>query len=192
LEGGKNGNMEQKRYSEELRTLIVEQMMAPVNRSVAQLAREYKITPVTLRHWRAQARKTQLVPGNSLSSERWSSPDKFRVVLETASLNEIEFSQYCRSKAVLPEQVEQWRLACERANTLPELRSSAGTETPVGLASGMVRGGAAAPAFSLEAQKKIRALERNIARKDAALAEAAALLTLGKKANAIWGKGGEE
>lgn len=174
--------------------MVVEQMMPPINRSVAQLAREYKITTVTLRHWRDLACKSQLVPGNNKSSERWSSADKFRVVLETASLNEIEFSQYCRSKAVLPEQVAQWRLACEQANTLPKLRSSAGTQTPVGLASGMVCGGAAAPApaFSLEAQKKIRALERDIKRKDAALAEKAALLTLGKKANAIWGKGGEE
>ena len=177
--------------------MVVEQMMPPINRSVAQLAREYKITSVTLRHWRALATKSQLVPGNNKSSERWSSADKFRVVLETASLNEIEFSQYCRSKAVLPEQVAQWRLACEQANTLPKLRGSVGTtQTPVGLASGMVCGGAAAPApppaFSLEAQKKIRALERDIKRKDAALAEKAALLTLGKKANAIWGKGGEE
>ena len=80
---------------------------------------------------------------------------------------------------------------------MPKLRGSAGTlKTPVGLASGMVCGGAAAPApaptFSLEAQKKIRALERDIKRKNAALAETAALLNLGKKANAIWGKGGEE
>ena len=103
--------------------MVVEQMMPPINRSVAQLAREYKITTVTLRHWRDLACKSQLVPGNNKSSERWSSADKFRVVLESAALNEIEFSQYCRSKAVLPEQVEQWRLACERANTLPELVS---------------------------------------------------------------------
>jgi transposase-like protein len=186
--------MEQKRYSDELRAMVVEQMMPPINRSVAQLAREHKITTVTLRHWRTVARESQLVPGNSKPSERWSSADKFRVVLETALLNEIEFSQYCRSKAVLPEQVAQWRLACEQANTLPKLRGSAGTQTLVGLASGMVCGGAPAPApaFSLEAQKKIKALERDIKRKDAALAETAALLTLGKKANAIWGKGGEE
>jgi transposase-like protein len=188
--------MEQKRYSDELRAMVVEQMMPPINCSVAQLAREYKITTVTLRHWRDLACKSQLVPGNNKSSERWSSADKFRVVLESAALNEIEFSQYCRSKAVLPEQVAQWRLACEQANTLPKPRVSAGTRTAVGLASGMVCGGAAAPAppaaFSLEAQKKIKALERDINRKDAALAEKAALLTLAKKANAIWGKGGAE
>jgi hypothetical protein len=40
-------------------------------------------------------------------------------------------------------------------------------------------------------EREIRSLEREIRRKDAALAETAALLVLRKKANAIWGDGAE-
>lgn len=38
-----------------------------------------------------------------------------------------------------------------------------------------------------EAEKKVRKLERELKRKDAALAETAALLVLKKKAEEIWG-----
>ena len=40
---------------------------------------------------------------------------------------------------------------------------------------------------SREGQKRIKQLERELNRKEKALAEAAALLVLGKKAEAIWG-----
>jgi transposase-like protein len=179
--------MEQKRYSNEQRAAIIEQMMPPLNRSVAALAREHGVTTVTLRHWRTVARQSQLVPGDGRASGRWSSVDKFRVVLETSVLSEFELAQYCRSKVVLPEQVAQWRLACEQANALPGTKEGA---RALGAS-----GGAAAPSLnspSLAAQKKIQALERELRRKDAALAETAALLVLGKKADAIWDKGGEE
>jgi GntR family trehalose operon transcriptional repressor len=38
------------------------------------------------------------------------------VVLETANLNEIEFSEYCRNKGIYPEQVKEWKEACMNAN----------------------------------------------------------------------------
>jgi hypothetical protein len=39
------------------------------------------------------------VPGNGENPERWSSADKFTVVVETARLNETELSEYCPSRA---------------------------------------------------------------------------------------------
>lgn len=115
------------------------------------------------------------MPGRGRTSDQWSSADKFRVVLETASLNEAEISQYCRSKGIYPEQIQQWRQACEQANVAPETKP--------------------APARRDEAkaaQKRIRDLERQLKRSDAARAEAAALLNLRKKAEAIWGKEEED
>lgn len=41
-------------------------------------------------------------------------------------------------------------------------------------------------------RKRLRELEKELRRKDRALAEAAALLVLRKKAAAIWGEGGAE
>lgn len=150
-------------------------MKSPDNLTVVQLARQSGITEVTLRSWRDAARAGgELVPAG-LASESWSSADKFRVVLETAPLSQAEAGQYCRAKAILPEQLEQWRQACERANEVlgPKPGSLGQVVNPT-------------------MQEQIRLLERELRRKNEALAEAAALLVLGKKADAIWGRQGRQ
>jgi transposase-like protein len=137
------------------------------------------ITSVTLRTWQRDARAGgRVVPGEKHSG-RWSSADKFRVVLQTASLSEAELAEYCRTHGVHREQIEQWRLACEGANGVAATRPV--DESTKASASDMQ-----------DARKRIRELERELRRKDAALAETAALLVLRKKAEAIWGKGEED
>ena len=84
-------------------------------------------------------------------------------------MNGAELAEYCRRRGVYPEQIAAWRQDCEQAASLPqqERRQEA-----------------------LEAKtqrERIRELERDLRRKNAALAETAALLTLSKKARAIWG-----
>jgi DNA-binding transcriptional MerR regulator len=165
-----------KRYSAETREWVIKQMMPPFNRAVVELAGATGITTVTLRTWRQQARNAGVVmPGNGRTSDQWSSADKFRVVLETAALNEVEISQYCRSKGIYPEQIRQWREACEQANVAPEIKPAATRRDE-----------------AKAAHKRIRELERQLKRSDAARAEAAALLNLRKKAEAIWGKEEED
>ncbi|WP_432258225.1 IS3 family transposase [Cupriavidus sp. TMH.W2] len=162
-----------KRYPAEYKEWVVEQMMPPLNRSVVELAKETGVTTVSLRTWRNEAREQgQVVPGNGKQSDKWSSADKFRVVLETAPLSEAELSEYCRRKGIQPEQIRQWRAACEQAN-----------------AKTLAKPGLAQRREEETAQKRIRDLERELKRKNAALAETAALLVLRKKAEAIWGRG---
>jgi transposase-like protein len=162
--------MKQIRYKPEQREWAVQQMMAPLNRAVVELAKATGITPVTLRVWQAAARaEGRIVPGDGKQSDRWSSSDKFRIVLEASALSELELSVYCRTKGVYPEQVTQWRLACERAN-----------------------GNVAQAKPTVTQAKRIAELERALKKKEAALKESAALLVLRKKADAIWGKEKEE
>ncbi len=165
-----------KRYTAERREWAVEQMMPPLNRSVVELAKATGITTVTLRTWREMARAAgRIVPGDGKQSDQWSSADKFRVVLETAPLSEAELSEYCRMKGIQPEQIRQWREACEQANAVaPAKRSLAQRREDEA------------------AQKRVRELERELKRKNAALAETAALLVLQKKAAAIWGRDEED
>ncbi len=110
----------------------------------------------------------RLAPDAGEAPAGWTSRDKFAAVVETASLNVAETAAYCRERGLYPEQIAAWRAACEEAND----RARA----------------AAAPAQRSRGEaKRVRALERELARKEKALAEAAALLTLRKKAAAIWG-----
>lgn len=137
---------------------------------IGKLAEEEGISQVTLYKWRQEARqKGILLPDADTKLEGWNARDKFTAVIETAALNETELGEYCRKKGIFPEQVHQWRLACESANDWDK-HSNALLKSSL-----------------KEDRKRIRDLEKELTRKDRALAEAAALLVLQKKVQAIWG-----
>ena len=159
-------------YSPERKLAVLKRMLPPNNMPIAQLAKQEGIATSTLFSWRAEARSTgQLLPDADASPEGWSSRDKFAAVLEAAALNEADLAEYCRKRGLFPAQIAAWRIACEQANDWD--RTSA------------ARLGRA----TKEDRKKVKDLERELARKDRALAETAALLVLRKKASAIWGDG---
>jgi hypothetical protein len=103
------------------------------------------------------------VPGNGKNAEEWSSKDKFGVVLETAGLNEAELAEYCRRKGLFIEQIVAWRAACQEANAHTAERTRDQREQ------------------SKTDRKRIKQLEKELLRKEKALAEAAALIILRKK-----------
>ena len=109
------------------------------------------------------------MPGSGKNAEAWSSEDKFAVVLETAALNATELAEYCRRKGLFAEQIAAWRSVCMSAN------------------ASVVQQTRSQQAQAKEDRKRIRQLEKDLQRKEKALAEAAALLILRKKAQAIWG-----
>lgn len=160
-----------KTYSDDLKARLIERMLAP-QASVAQLARERGIPKDTLYTWRRQAQQARGVAATAVvgPAERWESKEKFAMVLETAALSEAERGEYCRKRGLYPEQLQSWRRACEQANT------GSGTPPARAAAAGAVE------------QRRIRELERELRRKEKALAEAAALLVLRKKAAALWGR----
>lgn len=162
-------------YSLERKESVLRRMLAPMTISMAQLSEETGVSTWTLYNWRNQSRnKGAAVTGQGKHPEKWSAAQKFTVVVETLPLNEAELAEYCRKKGLYPEQIKAWREACEKANL-----------------------GAAEVARQIRAaqaadQKRIKELERELRRKERALAETAALLTLRKKAAAIWGEGEDE
>jgi transposase-like protein len=164
-----------KRYSAERKEAILRQMMPPTNKLVSALAREHGISEQTLYTWRRNLQAQGVpVPGNGKQAEEWSSKDKFGVVLETAGLNEAELAEYCRRKGLFIEQVAAWRTACQDANEDPVERTRDQREQ------------------SKADRKRIKQLEKELVRKEKALAEAAALIILRKKAQAIWGEPEED
>ena len=157
-------------YSPERKSAVLKRMMSPNNMAIRQLAQEEGISEASLYKWRAQAReKGQLLPDVDAGPEGWSSRDKFAAVLETAALNEADLAEYCRTRGIFPEQILAWRGACEQANDWDRTSSARLNQ------------------MTKDEKKRIKELERDLARKDRALAETAALLVLRKKAAAIWG-----
>ena len=157
------------RYPPERKESVLRKMMPPHNRSVKQLAQEEGISEATLFNWRKQAReKGLLMPNGDSGPEGWTARDKFAAVVESASLNEHELSEYCRKKGIYPQQLEHWRRACEDANDWDR-------QANIKLKSEQKSN-----------RKRINGLEKELRRKEKALAEAAALLVLQKKVQAIW------
>jgi transposase len=158
------------RYSEERKAAVLKKLLPPHNLSVAELSRQEGISDVTLYTWRKQAvARGEVVSGSEESTSKWSAQAKLTVVIETATLSEIELSEYCREKGLYPEQVKGWRQACLDGQETSASRTQ----------SERVQ--------SKADKKRIRELERELNRKEKALAEAAALLVLRKKLNALWG-----
>ena len=157
------------RYSPERKEAVLGKMLPPHNRTIRQLGQEEGISEATLYNWRQEARnKGILMPDGNTGPEGWNARDKFAAVLESASLNEHELAEYCRKKGVYTEQLEQWRRACENANDWDQ---QANTK----LKSEQKR-----------SRKRIKGLEKELRRKEKALAETAALLVLQKKVESIW------
>jgi transposase-like protein len=159
------------RYSPQCKEAVLAKMRPPQNRSVPELAEEEGISTATRYKWRREAQEQgQLLPRRAAEPEGWRSSDKFHAVLETAALSETEVAEYCRQRGLYPEHLQRWRAACEQAN---DRAQEAEQRHSAALKGEKARG---------------KRLERELQRKEAALADTAALLSLRKKVQAIWGE----
>ncbi len=156
------------RYSEDFKASIIARMLPPNNVGVLQLEKETGVSRKTLYTWRIQHRKSQGdAPASRANPAELSSEEKFAIVMESASLNEVELSEYCRNKGLYPEQIQAWRKTCMQANAAVVNK---------------------ADKMRIRTQAhQLKQLEGELRRKDKALAETAALLVLQKKVQAIWG-----
>ena len=163
------------RYSPAFRTLMIQKMTDPERPSVVSISDDIGVSISTLYRWTSEADTLCLTdntepPSFTESMQRfatmkrpqdWSAEEKLAAVLEAASLSEEEFGAFLRSRGLHDAQLQQWR-------------------------DQMIIGLEPKPAKRVET-KRIKDLEKELRRKDKALAETAALLVLKKKAQEIWG-----
>jgi len=152
-------------YPKELKESLIAKMLPPNNIGVPELVRETGIPKDTLYTWRRKARNGG-APEQAESAVGIRSEERFNVVLETATLNEVELGEYCRRKGLFPQHVSAWREVCRQAHA------------PVAPQAERTK-------LRHQAQQ-IKQLAADLRRKEKALAEAAALLVLQKKVRALW------
>jgi hypothetical protein len=119
--------------------------------SASQLSREAGVRQQNLSRWLEEARSLPLVASNDIKVREWTVEQKARVLAEASNLTGEQLRAYFEREGVKLVDFERWRIALEKDG-----RESASTT------------------------KRIRQLERELARKEKALAEAAALLVLKK------------
>ena len=103
-------------------------------------------------------------PKPDLPRRERSAEDKLRLVLEASRLSDAEMGEFLRREGLHEAEVHEWRDAM-----------IAGLK-PASTKTGNSR-----------EERRVRELEKELRRKDKALAEAAALLILQKKVRALWG-----
>lgn len=158
-------------YLPERKEAVLKKMLPPNQRSIPDLAKEEGIAEPTLYAWRSKARNEgRVTPDSKNTPKGWSSRDKFAAVMETGAMSKAEVAEYCRSKGIHTSQLDAWREACMKANDW-EQESNAQLKSA-----------------TKKADNKNKQLERELLRKEKALAEAAALLVLRRKLDARFGE----
>ena len=146
-------------YSQAFRQKLVQKMMGPHARSATALSAEVGIPQPTLSRWLREAHTWEAVskskPKKSPPTKKWPPQEKLRVVHETSTLSEEELGEYLRREGVREGQLAQWREALEGAVSGTQKKAKASPEA-----------------------KRLKELERELRRKDKALAEVSALLLL--------------
>lgn len=151
------------RYGQEFKDKAVARLLPPESAAVKEVALAFGVSESTLERWRSDA-----LAAPALRRE-WTPAARFEAMLLTAAMDEASKNAWCRSNGVYPHELAMWREQAINAMAQPgEKRLTA--------------------AEAKQDRRRIKELERELRRKDKALAETAALLVLSKKAEAIFNK----
>ncbi len=156
-------------YSEAFKANMVRKMLLPGGPTATALSSKTGISQPTLSRWLRDAREkgvsdTKPTPRPARRPIDWKPADKLRVLAETERLEGEALGEVLRREGLHEADLAEWRSAAI-----------------VGL------GGGAKPAPVSAEARRVRELEKQLRRKEKALAEAAALLVLQKKVQALWG-----
>lgn len=157
-------------YTEQFKEQMVKKMAVPGGLTATALAQEIGITQSTLSRWKKDYGRVLEVTRRrgQKRPKDWSAEEKLRALTDTAKLSEAELGVYLRREGLHSVQLGQWT---------KEVLDGLNLLTPTGRKRRVI---------SVE-KRKIKELERELRRKEKALAEATAILILKKKAELIWG-----
>jgi transposase len=161
-------------YPNEVKEYMVERMMGRERVGIGALSRETGLGTTTLSRWREEARSvarmtdaTSTTKADSPPARRpqdWTPEERLHAVIEAAGLPDDRLGPWMRERGLHAAVLLEWREAALR--------------------------GLGGKAVTAADAKRIKELERDLHRKDKALAETAALLVLAGKAKALWGDEG--
>lgn len=166
-----------KKYSRGFRERMLQRLCMPGGPSAHALAKEVGVHSSTLSRWRREA--AHRVGGSNAGGrgverkdnrrpQEWNGREKLQAVVEAEGLGEEKLGEFLRRRGLHQVHLRQWRE--EAVSGLEKARGSGGQSREVA-----------------RHKRRIRELESELRRKEAALAETAALLVLKKKVHVLWG-----
>jgi transposase-like protein len=159
--------------TEEFRRAAVEKFHSRGSRTVEEVARVLGVSSWSLYQWSRRYGNDDRMKKNRRPVDR-SAQEKLKAVIEFEGLEGDKQGEYLRRQGLHSDHIAAWKRSME-----------AGLESWGG-------GHRATRTERALDKKKIQELEKELHRKDRALAETTALLVLKKKADLIWGSGENE
>ncbi len=151
------------RYGHEFKERVVARLLPPESSPVVEVSNKIGISIATLERWRAEI----LAKASDDQPRRWTPAARLEAVIATAGLDETARGAWCREHGVFPSALDAWK-----RDAIGGLGEPAGESLA-----------------AKQEQRRVKELERELRRKDKALAETAALLVLSKKLQAIFHEG---
>jgi transposase len=151
------------RYSLTFRNSILKKVLPPESRSVYQVAKEAGVSAITIHSWMSKLKegKLELDPEAGDPTPRdWPPAQKFRLLMEGKLLPEERRGEWLRQNGLHSEHLPLWEQ--ELSNLMTDKQDNLKAENK-------------------DLKNQVRGLEKELLRKDRALAEVVALLTLKKK-----------
>jgi transposase len=158
--------MAYRKFSEEQKRMWVKKFLSRGSKSIDVFCRESALSSTAVYKWVAIYGKTDDMKPLTRTPQNWTPEEKFKAVMAFDSLPVEEQGAYLRREGVHADHIEMWREKMQKS--LEPESTDKRTE----------RG---------ELIYKIQGLEKDLLRKEKALAEAAAIIILKKKADLIWG-----
>ena len=160
------------KYSTGFRNNVIKKVLPPESRSIAEVSKETGVSDQTIRNWLFRLNNDNLNPQDGeVSPEQRSPSEKMSPIFESRSLSSETKGEWLRKNGIHSEHLVLWE---------QELRDQVNDKANKDKET--IR----------NQKKKIKTLEKELDRKEKALAEMAALMVLKKKAEAIWGDDEED
>ncbi len=156
-------------YSEDFKKAAVVKYLTKGNRPGKLVLQDLGISNSTIFAWIKKYGNTQDMNKKSQRPQDRSGAEKLQLVITYFSLAEADRGKFLREQGLHSAHLEQWKSQFEGFQETASKRSE-----------------------TAEDKRKIKELEKELRRKEKALAETAALLVLKKKADLIWGTEDDE
>ena len=157
------------RYGQTFKDNAVARLLPPQSCPVEALSARIGIGAGTLERWRAEALARAADNKGNVPS-RWTASARLDAVIATAAMDEATRAGWCRAQGIFLADIDAWKQ--DAIAGLGELKDAETEATK-------------------QDRRLIKELERDLTRKDRALAETAALLVLSKKLSAIFHEGAD-
>jgi len=159
-------------YSSSVKRGILKRVLPPESKSIRSMSKESGICEQTIRNWIKESESGSLDNGSGDKSPRYlSNREKYHLLMESAKIPSEQLGEFLRERGLHSEHLTLWdqefREMAEKSENKKDRKMK-------------------------ELEKRVRELEKELNRKEKALAEAAALLVLKKKLDALMEDRGDD